>query len=105
MEYLAAENLAAERLPGATFAARHRGALLGALAVVLFFTAWQMIFLIVPLNPLFFTTPAQIAAGFSGFVENGGFLSHLPGRARSFCPCLFAGGLLVVPPRLRVWLL
>jgi hypothetical protein len=36
---------------------RHRNAMLGALAVALFFAAWQAIFLVVPLNPLFFTTP------------------------------------------------
>src|SRR5262249_61831762 len=97
MEYLAAENLAAERLPGATFAARHRGALLGALAVVLFFTAWQMIFLIVPLNPLFFTTPAQIAAGFTGLVESGGLLHDFAGSAVPFGLGLLVAGVGGVP--------
>src|SRR5262249_24684193 len=97
MEYLAAENLAAERLPGATFAARHRGALLGALAVVLFFTAWQMIFLIVPLNPLFFTTPAQIAAGFTGLVESGDLLHDLAVSAVPFDLRLLVAVIVGVP--------
>ena len=97
MEYLAAENLAAERLPGATFPARHRGALLGALAVVLFFTAWQMIFLIVPLNPLFFTTPAQIAAGFTDLVESGDLLHDLAVSAVPFGLGLLAAVIIGVP--------
>ena len=54
---------------GVIFMQRHRNAMLGAIAVVLFFAAWQAIFLVVPLNPLFFTTPEQIAAGFMDLVE------------------------------------
>ena len=43
--------------------------MLGVLAVMLFFAAWQAIFLFITLNPLFFTTPEQIAAGFMDLVE------------------------------------
>jgi hypothetical protein len=42
----------------ASFLDRHRNGLLGGFAVVLFFAAWQAIFLLVPLNPLFMTSRA-----------------------------------------------
>ena len=59
---------------GAIFMQRHHNAMLGAIALVLFFAAWQAIFLVVPLNPLFFTTPEQIAVGFVDLVESGDLL-------------------------------
>jgi NitT/TauT family transport system permease protein len=67
-----------------SFMVRYRNAMLGALAVVLFFAAWQAIFLVVPLNPLFFTTPEQIAAGFIDLVENGDLFHDLAVSAVPF---------------------
>jgi len=54
-----------------SFLARYRKPLLGALAVVLFFAAWQAIFLVVPFNPLFISKPSLIAAGFADLLESG----------------------------------
>ena len=39
--------------------------LLGGFAVVLFFAAWQAIFLVVPFNPLFISKPSLIAGALS----------------------------------------
>jgi NitT/TauT family transport system permease protein len=78
---------------GAAFIARHRSALLGALAVVSFFAVWQAIFLVVPLNPLFFTTPEQIAVGFIDLVESGDLFHDL---AVSAVPFGFGLGLAVI---------
>src|ERR1700751_215013 len=82
---------------GATFMQRHRNATLGALAVVLFFAAWQMIFLFVPLNPLFFTTPNLIAAGFVDLVESGDLLHDLAVSAVPFGLGLLAAVIIGVP--------
>ena len=54
--------MAAQDLPHASFIERYRNAVLGGFAVVLFFVAWQALFLIVPFNPLFITKPSLIAA-------------------------------------------
>jgi taurine transport system permease protein len=86
-----------EPLPRASFTARHRNALLGGLAVALFFAAWQAIFLILPLNPLFFTTPTQIAAGFVDLVESGDLLHDLAVSAVPFCLGLLAAAVIGVP--------
>ena len=51
--------------PRQRFAAAHRKLLLGALAVVLFFAAWQAVFLVVPFNPLFISKPSLIATALS----------------------------------------
>jgi len=96
-EQLAAENLAAPQSPGAGFVARHRSALLGALSVVLFFAAWQAIFLIVPLNPLFFTTPNLIAEGFLDLIESGDLLHDLAVSAVPFGLGLVAAVIVGVP--------
>ena len=77
---MAAESQAS----GAIFMERHRNAMLGAIAVVVFFAAWQAIFLVVPLNPLFFTTPEQIAVGFVDLVESGDLLHDLTVSAVPF---------------------
>src|SRR5262249_10444377 len=97
MEPMPVQNLATQQSPGAGFVARHRGALLRALAVVLFFTAWQMIFLIVPINPLFCTTPAQIAAGFTDVVESGDLLHDLAVSAVPFGLGLLVAVIVGVP--------
>jgi len=82
---------------GVTFMQRRRDAMLGALAVVLFFAAWQAIFLVVPLNPLFFTTPEQIAAGFIDLVESGDLLHDLAVSAVPFGLGLLAAVIVGVP--------
>src|SRR3974390_969748 len=82
---------------GETFMQRHRNAMLGALAVMLFFAAWQAIFFIVPLNPLFFTTPEQIAAGFMDLVESGDLFHDLAVSAVPFGLGLLAAVIVGVP--------
>src|SRR5215469_11488983 len=82
---------------GAIFRQRHRNAMLGAIAVVLFFAAWQAIFLVVPLNPLFFTTPEQIAVGFVDLVESGDLLHDLTVSAVPFGLGLAAAVMIGVP--------
>src|SRR5437763_2275388 len=81
----------------ASFIYRYRNAMLGALAVVLFFAAWQAIFLVVPLNPLFFTTPEQIAAGFVDLVESGDLFHDLAVSAVPFGLGLGAAVIVGVP--------
>jgi len=67
-----------------TFAARYRNALLGGLAVVLFFAVWQAIFLFVPLNPLFISKPSLIAAGLVDLVTSGDLFHDLAVSAVPF---------------------
>src|SRR5215468_11078950 len=76
---------------------RHRNAMLGAIAVVVFFAAWHAIFLVVPLNPLFFTTPEQIAVGFVDLVESGDLLHDLTVSAVPFGLGLAAAVMIGVP--------
>jgi NitT/TauT family transport system permease protein len=80
-----------------TFVERHRNGLLGAVAVILFFAVWQAIFLFVPLNSLFFTTPAQIAAGLVDLVESGDLLRDLAVSAVPFGLGLLAAVIVGVP--------
>src|SRR6202035_3767870 len=51
--------------PQQNFAERYRKPLLGALAVAIFFAAWQAIFLVVPFNPLFISKPSLIFEGYA----------------------------------------
>ena len=90
---MAAESQAS----GAIFMERHRNAMLGAIAVVVFFAAWQAIFLVVPLDPLFFTTPEQIAVGFVDLVESGDLLHDLTVSAVPFGLGLAAAVMIGVP--------
>ena len=76
---------------------RHRNAMLGALAVTLFFAAWQAIFVVVPLNPLFFTTPRLIAEGFVDLVESGDLFRDLAVSAVPFGLGLLAAVIVGVP--------
>ncbi|MGC2122904.1 MAG: ABC transporter permease [Xanthobacteraceae bacterium] len=75
------------------FFERYRNFLLGSLAVVLFFAAWQAIFLVVPFNPLFMSKPSLIAAGFVDLVESGDLFNDL---AVSAVPFFLGLGLAVV---------
>jgi taurine transport system permease protein len=58
-------------------AARYRTPLLGGLAVVLFFVAWQALFLVVPFNPLFISKPSLILAGLFDLIDTGELLDDL----------------------------
>jgi taurine transport system permease protein len=89
--------MAAEVTMRPTFVARYRRPLLGALAVVLFFAAWQAIFLFVPFNPLFITKPSMIAAGFVDLIESGDLLHDLAVSAVPFFAGLGAAVLIGVP--------
>ena len=75
------------------FAARYRKVLLGALAVVLFFAAWQAIFLVVPFNPLFISKPSLIAVAYVDLIESGDLFHDL---AVSAVPFFFGLGAAVI---------
>jgi NitT/TauT family transport system permease protein len=76
---------------------RYRNFLLGCLGVVLFLAAWQAVFLVVPLNPLFISKPSLIALGLADLVESGDLFRDL---AVSGVPFLygFVGAILVGVP-------
>ena len=59
------------------FLDRHRKVLLGALAVVMFFAAWQAVFLFVPFNPLFISKPNLILQSFVTLLIDGDLLRDL----------------------------
>jgi ABC-type nitrate/sulfonate/bicarbonate transport system permease component len=63
--------------PRLSFADRHRKALLGALAVAVFFAAWQAVFLVAPFNPLFISKPSLIAEGFINLIATGSLVDDL----------------------------
>jgi NitT/TauT family transport system permease protein len=67
------------------------------LAVVLFFVAWQGIFLVVPFNPLFITKPSLIAAGLFDLIESGDLFRDLAVSAVPFFLGLCAAVLIGVP--------
>jgi ABC-type nitrate/sulfonate/bicarbonate transport system permease component len=79
------------------FAARHRNFLLGGLAVVLFFAAWQAIFLVVPFNPLFMSKPSLIAAGYVDLIESGDLFHDLAVSSVPFFCGLGAAVIIGVP--------
>ncbi len=76
---------------------RYRKPLLGALAVVLFFVAWQAIFLVVPFNPLFISKPSLIALGFVDLVQSGDLFHDLAVSAVPFFLGLGAAVVVGVP--------
>ena len=69
--------MAEDVAPRQTFAQKHRSPLLGALAVALFFAAWQAVFLVVPLNPLFISKPSLIFASLVELLTSGDMLRDL----------------------------
>jgi NitT/TauT family transport system permease protein len=83
--------------PRASFPARHRKALLGTLAVVLFFAAWQAIFLVVPFNPLFISKPSLIASGLVDLITSGDLLRDLAVSAVPFLYGFSAAFVIGVP--------
>jgi NitT/TauT family transport system permease protein len=66
------------------FVARYRTPLLGLLAMVLFFAAWQAVFLVIPLNPLFMSTPSLIFAGLLDLIVSGDLFHDLAVSAVPF---------------------
>jgi taurine transport system permease protein len=80
-----------------SFAARHRNLLLGALAVALFFAAWQAIFLVVPFNPLFISKPSLIFLGFIDLIDSGDLAHDLAVSAVPFVYGFVAAVLVGVP--------
>ena len=81
----------------ASFAVRYRKSLLGGLAVVLFFAAWQAIFLVVPFDPLFISKPSLIAAGYVDLIESGDLFHDLAVSAVPFFCGLGAAVVIGVP--------
>ncbi len=89
--------MAEETAAHPTFAKRQRNFLLGALAVALFFAAWQAIFLVVPFNPLFISKPNLIAAGYVDLIESGDLFHDLAVSAVPFFCGLAAAVVIGVP--------
>ena len=79
------------------FFARYRKPLLGALAVVLFFIAWQAIFLVVPFNPLFISKPDLVIEGWFAMAGDGELLDDLRASAVPFIYGFGASILVGVP--------
>jgi NitT/TauT family transport system permease protein len=63
---------------------KYRKVLLGALAVALFFAAWQAVFLVAPFNPLFITKPNLIWDALIGLLVSGDMLRDLAISALPF---------------------
>ena len=77
---VAAEEVA----PRESLFERHRTVLLGLLSVMLFFVAWEAIFLVVPFNKLFISKPSLIAVGLWDLIESGDLLRDLAVSAVPF---------------------
>ena len=80
----AQQDRAEDAAPRLSFAARHRDLLLGLLAVVLFFAAWQAVFLVVPFNKLFISKPDLIALGLLDLIKSGALFRDLAVSAVPF---------------------
>src|SRR5262245_4294505 len=80
-----------------SFFTRHRKALLGSLSVVLFFAAWQAVFLLVPFNPLFISKPSLIASGLVDLVTSGDLFRDLAVSAVPFLYGFSAAVVIGVP--------
>jgi NitT/TauT family transport system permease protein len=89
--------MAEDVAPHVSFGERHRRALLGGLAVVLFFAAWQAIFLVVPFNPLFITKPSLMFAGYVDLIESGDLFHDLAVSAVPFLIGFTAAVVIGVP--------
>ena len=75
---------AADAVVRETFVERYRKPLLGLLAVLLFFAAWQAVFLVVPLNTLFLSKPSLIFTGLVALAADGELWSDLAVSAVPF---------------------
>jgi taurine transport system permease protein len=83
--------------PRLSFSARYRKPLLGGLSVVLFFAAWQAIFLVVPFDPLFISKPSLIAHGLVDLVTSGDLFRDLAVSAVPFLYGFSAAVIIGVP--------
>ena len=83
--------------PRVSFPARYRKALLGSLSVVLFFAAWQAVFLVVPFNPLFISKPSLIASGLVDLITSGDLFRDLAVSAVPFLYGFSAAVVIGVP--------
>jgi taurine transport system permease protein len=83
--------------PRPNFFARYRKVLLGGLSVVLFFAAWQAIFLVVPFNPLFISKPSLIANGLVDLATSGDLARDLAVSAVPFLYGFSAAVIIGVP--------
>jgi NitT/TauT family transport system permease protein len=89
--------MAAETTIRPTFVARYRKVVLGGVAVVLFFAAWQAVFLFVPFDPLFISKPSLIAAGLADLIDSGDLFHDLAVSAVPFFIGLGAAVVIGVP--------
>jgi taurine transport system permease protein len=76
---------------------RYRKVLLGGLSVVLFFAAWQAVFLVVPFDPLFISKPSLIASGLVDLVTSGDLFRDLDVSAVPFLYGFSAAVVIGVP--------
>jgi taurine transport system permease protein len=83
--------------PRMSFSTRYRKALLGGLSVVLFFAAWQAIFLVVPFDPLFISKPSLIASGLVDLITSGDLFRNLAVSAVPFLYGFSAAVVIGVP--------
>src|ERR1700694_1244657 len=83
--------------PRQSFLAHYRKPVLGGLAVVAFFVAWQAIFLIVPFDPLFISKPNLIAEGYVDLFESGDLFHDLAVSAVPFVYGFVAAVIVGVP--------
>ena len=74
-----------DAVPRPGLVAANRKLLLGCLAVVVFFAAWQAVFLFVPLNTLFITEPSLMFAALVQLVQSGELFYDLGVSAVPFC--------------------
>lgn len=89
--------MAEDVAPRQNFVDRYRKPLLGALAVAIFFAAWQAIFLVVPFNPLFISKPSLIFAGYADLIESGDLAHDLAVSAVPFLYGFVAAVIVGVP--------
>lgn len=75
---------AEDAAPRQSFYERNRTFLLGALAVMLFFAAWEAIFLVVPFNKLFISKPSLIALGLWDLIRSGDLIRDIAVSAVPF---------------------
>lgn len=84
-------------IPRPAFSWCSRKALLGCLAVVAFFLAWQAVFLVIPFNSLFITKPSFMFAALARLTLSGQLFFDLGASALPFFYGLVAAVLVGVP--------
>jgi taurine transport system permease protein len=89
--------MAEDIAPRQSFFEQYRKPVLGGLAVVAFFAAWQAIFLIVPFDPLFISKPNLIAEGYVDLIESGDLFHDLAVSAVPFVYGFVAAVVVGVP--------